>query len=134
MTEKTNKDILNMLLAPKNEDVKTEVPMPRFGFDFVVKALTNEQVERITQRATRPGAKGQKILDDNLFNYMSIAEACVVPDFKDKELIQALGAIDAVDAVKKRLLFSEVATLIQAIGELNDFGKTDDELIEEVKN
>lgn len=134
MTERTNKDILDMLLKPDNDAVVTKVPMPRFGFDFEVKALTNEQFERITQRATRPGPKGQKTLDDNLFNYMAIVEACVVPNWKDKELIKALGAIDAVDAVKKRLLFSEVMTLLEAIGELNDFGKSDQELIDEVKN
>lgn len=134
MAEKTNKDILNMLLAPNNDDVRTTVPMPRFGFDFEVKALTNDDVERITNRATKPGAKGQKIMDENLFNYMSIAEACIVPNFKDKEVIKALGAIDAVDAVKKRLLFSEVATLLTAIGDLNDFGKSDEELVEEAKN
>lgn len=134
MTEKTNQEILNALLGANNDDVQAEVEMKRFGFNFVVKALTPDQMSRITERATKRGAKNQKVLDEDLFNYLTIVEACQVPNWNDPDLKKGLNAIDAVDAVKKRLLFGEVAILLNAIGDLNDFNKSDEEMIDEVKN
>lgn len=131
--EMNNKDILKALLDPDN-DVRTKVPMKRFGFDFEIKALSPEEVNRITQRATRLKGKGQKVFDEDLFNYLMIVKACVVPNWEDPALLEALGVHDGVDAVKKRLLFGEVAYLLQEIGKLNGFDQTDEEQIEEIKN
>ncbi|HLO11481.1 MAG TPA: hypothetical protein VK190_04430 [Pseudoneobacillus sp.] len=134
MSEINNQDLLKALLAPQNDEVKKSVPMKRFGIDFVIKALSPDEATKITQRATRLGSKGQKIFDEEMFNYLSIAKACVVPNWEDENLISALGAADAVDAIKKRLLFGEVTYLLQEIGEINGFDKSDDEMIQEIKN
>lgn len=134
MAEKNTKDLLQKLLAPNNDDVRKKIFMKRFGVDFEVRAIEPEEMTRITQRATRHTAKKEKIFDEDLFNYLTIASACVTPNWNDQDLIQALDAVDAVDAIKKRLLFGEVAALLGAIGELNGFDQSDEEQIEEAKN
>lgn len=131
--EKSNQDILKALLSADN-DVRKKVYMKRFGIDFEIKALTNEVANKITQRATRLGSKGQKVFNEELFNYLSIVEACVIPDWKDEKVLEALGVSDSVEAVKSRLLFGEVAQLLTEIAELNGFDKTDEEQIDEIKN
>lgn len=133
MTERNSRDILQALLAPSN-DVRKLVPMKRFGIDFELKALLSEEMEQITQQATRFVAKGKKKFDEDLFNYLTISKACVVPNWEDEKLLEALGVVTPVDAIKKRLLFGEVATLLQEITSLNGFDRTDDDEIDEIKN
>lgn len=128
-----NKDMLKALLDA-SEDVRTNVPMKRFGVDFEIKALSPDEANKIQQRATRLIGKGQKKLDEDLFNYLTIVKACVTPDWEDEKLLEALGVHDGVEAVKKKLLFGEVAYLLQEIAELNGFDKSDEEQIEEIKN
>lgn len=130
---KENVDFLQKLLAPDN-NVTIEVPMKRFGINFKLKALTPDEATAITQRATRLVGKGQKVFNEELFNMLSIVETCVQPDWKDADLLKALGVKDPVDAVKKRLLFGEVAYLLEEIAKLNGFDKSDEEQIEEIKN
>ena len=130
----SNKDILQALLAPNNDDVRKKVFMKRFGVDFEVRALTPDEVNKITQRSTRLTGKKEKVFDEDMFNYLTIAKACVTPNWEDKELQDALGVADAIGAIKKRLLFGEVATILQTIGELNGFDQSDSEQIEEAKN
>lgn len=128
-----NKDILKALLAPDN-DVRVKIPMKRFGIDFELKALTPDEVNKITQRATRLQSKGKKVFDEDLFNYLTIATACIVPNWNDPALLEALKVHDGVEAIKKRLLFGEVAQLLGEIGDLNGFSKSDEEQIDEIKN
>lgn len=128
-----NQDFLKALLAPDN-NVVVKVPMKRFGIDFELKALESETATKITQRATRLTGKGKKVFDDELFNYLTIVEASVLPNWKDENLQAALGVDNAVDAVKKRLLFGEVTHLLQEIAVINGFDKSDAEQIDEIKN
>jgi Phage XkdN-like tail assembly chaperone protein, TAC len=134
MENKNPQDVLAALLGAKNEDVRKKVPMKRFGIDFEIRALEPEEMTKITQRATRLVGKGQKVFNDELFNYLTIAKACVVPNWEDEKLLEAMGVHDAVEAIKKRLLFGEVAHLLSEIGSLNGFDQSDEEMIEEVKN
>jgi hypothetical protein len=133
MTERNSRDILQALLAPSN-DVRKLVPMKRFGIDFEIKALLSEEMEQITQQATRLVGKGKKNFDEDLFNYLTISKACVVPNWEDEKLLEALGVPTPVDAIKKRLLFGEVATLLQEITQLNGLDQSDEDEIEEIKN
>lgn len=129
----TNQDILKALLdAPK--EVKKNVPMKRFGIDFVLRALEPDEADKIKQRATRLIGKGKKHFDEDLFNYLSIAKTCVVPNWEDPQLLEALGVHDSVAAIKKQLLFGEVAQLLIEIAELNGLDKSEDEQIEDAKN
>jgi hypothetical protein len=132
-TPEQNKDYLDLLLGT-SEDVKKNVYMKRFGFDFEIKALMPEEMNKITQRATRLKGKGQKSFDEDLFNYLTIVKACIVPNWEEPKLLEALGVHDGVEAVKKKMLFGEVAHLLGEIGSLNGFDQSDEEQIEEVKN
>jgi Phage XkdN-like tail assembly chaperone protein, TAC len=129
-----NKNYLDMLLSTDESEIKGLVPMKRFGFDFEIKALTSDEMKKLTQRATRLVGKNKKQFDDDLFNYLMIAEACTVPNWHDEKLQEALEVHDAVDAVKKKLLFGEVAHVVAEIGKLNGFDQSDEEQIEEAKN
>jgi hypothetical protein len=130
---KNTKDILEALLGASN-DVRKTVFMKRFGIDFEIKALETDEVNKITERATRLVGKNQKKFDEELFNNLMIVKSCIIPNWEDEKLLEALEVFDAVDAVKKRLLFGEVATLLKEINELNGFDQSDDEQIEEIKN
>jgi hypothetical protein len=133
MAEKTNQEVLNALLGA-SQDVRKSVPMKRFGIDFEIKALTPEEATKIQQQATRLVGKGQKKLDEDLFNYLTIAKACITPNWEDQALLDALGVFAPVDAIKQKLLFGEVAYLLQEIAALNGFDQSDEEQIDEIKN
>lgn len=115
-----------------DKDVQDEVYMKRFDSNFKIKALDTDEMSRITQRATKYDSKKNKKLDEDLLNYLIIAESCIEPNWK--EVANKLGLVDGVDAVKDRLLFGEVSQLLQAINKLNGFDKSDEEQIEEIKN
>lgn len=115
-----------------DKDVQDEVYMKRFDSNFKIKALDTDEMTRITQRATKYDSKKNKKLDEDLLNYLIIAESCIEPNWK--EVANKLGLVDGVDAVKDRLLFGEVSQLLQAINKLNGFDKSDEEQIEEIKN
>ena len=133
MAELSNQDILKALLDA-DSDVRKKVPMKRFGIDFEIKALTPEEAQKIQQRSTRLVGKGKKQLDEDMFNYLTIVKACIVPNWEDEKLLEALGKFDPIDAVKEKLLFGEVAYLLQEIAALNGFDQSDEEQIEEIKN
>lgn len=129
----TNADFLKTLLAVDN-DVRKTVQMKRFGLDFEVKALTPDEANQIQQRSTKLSVqKGQaKTIDEDKFNYLTIVTACITPDWN--EVATAMNLPDAIDAVKAKLLFGEVAYLLGEIAELNGFDKDDSEQVEEAKN
>jgi len=129
----TNTDFLKTLLAV-DQDVRKVVPMKRFGLDFEIKALTPEEANKIQQRSTKLSmVKGQgKTIDEDKFNYLTIATACITPDWS--EVATAMGVLDAIDAIKGKLLFGEVAFLLGEIAELNGLDKSDEEQVEEAKN
>lgn len=130
----TNADFLKTLLAVDN-DVRKTVEMKRFGLEFEVKALTPDEANEIQQRSTKLSAskgKQTKVIDEDKFNYLTIVTACITPDWH--EVAQAMNLPDAIDAVKAKLLFGEVAYLLGEIAELNGFDKDDEEQVEEAKN
>jgi len=129
----TNQDFLKTLLAV-DQDVRKVVPMKRFGLDFEIKALTPEEANKIQQRSTKLSmVKGQgKTIDEDKFNYLTIATACITPDWT--EVAKAMDVLDAIDAIKGKLLFGEVAYLLGEIAELNGLDKSDEEQVEEAKN
>lgn len=128
---KNDQDFLKQLLSA-DMDVRKTVKMKRFGLDFEIKALTTEEANKIQQRATKLSSKGAKTIDEEKFNYLTIAKACVQPNWD--EVAKALEVVDAIEAIKSRLLFGEVAYLLGEIAELNGFDKDDEEMIEEIKN
>ncbi|CAM2950988.1 hypothetical protein PASE110613_09095 [Paenibacillus sediminis] len=114
-------------------ELESQVYISRLKTSFTVRALTNEELRRVGERATLPNAKGEKKTDEQMFNALLIAKGCVDPNFSDKALIQHYGASDEADCVTKALLPGEIAKVLQAVLDLSGFGN-EDELIEEAKN
>ncbi|WP_239613943.1 phage tail assembly chaperone [Cohnella mopanensis] len=114
-------------------DQTAQVYIARLKANFTVRALSNEDLRKANERATVPGAKGTKTLDNQLFNAAVITKGCVDPDFSDKRLLEKYEASDASDCIAKALLPGELAKVIQAILDLSGFGD-EDALIEDAKN
>ena len=114
-------------------DLTKEVYISRLKAHFTVKALTNEDMRKIGERATVPDGKGGKKTDNDIFNALTIVKGCADPDFTDKALKAHYGAADEVECVTKALLPGEMAKILQAILDLSGFGN-EDELIEDAKN
>ncbi|MCD9024313.1 phage tail assembly chaperone [Cohnella silvisoli] len=114
-------------------DQQSQVYIPRLKTHFSVKALTSEELRKANDQATVPTGRGERKLDNNLFNAVLVVKGCVDPDFSNKTLIQHYEATDAADCVTKALLPGEIVKLFQTVLDLSGFGD-DDELIEDAKN
>ncbi|KKO54509.1 phage tail assembly chaperone [Paenibacillus sp. DMB20] len=123
---------LEALLGATLELTK-EIYIKRLNTHFTVKALSNEELRKINERATVIDGKGAKQTDNDIFNGMVVAKGCVDPNFNDKALKDHYGATDEVDCVSKALLPGEMAKVLQAVLDLSGFGN-EDELIEDAKN
>ena len=102
---------------------------------FKIRALTQEENDRITKQATRQTkVNGQTVekLDSVDFSRRMVVSATVEPDFQAKELCDAYGVLDPLLVPGKMLLSGEYAKLLNAITDLSGFGGAEDE--DEVKN
>lgn len=128
---------LQALLGTKPAtEITQTVTIKRLGTDFVIKALTGEDIDAIRTQATRTVRNGKKTeltVNENEVKRQLIVKAAVEPDFTNADLLKHYGAIEAGECVQKALLAGEIATLQQAILELSGFGDLDEE-IEEAKN
>lgn len=100
---------------------------------FTIKALSNEDLRKINDRAAKPDGKGGKVTDDQMFNTLVIVKGCVDPDFNDKALKARYEAADDIDCVTKALLPGEMVKVMRAILELSGFGN-EEALIDDAKN
>ncbi|QOT13736.1 hypothetical protein JNUCC32_31100 (plasmid) [Paenibacillus sp. JNUCC32] len=123
---------LDALLGATLELTK-EVYIARLKTHFTIKALGNEDLRRINDRASKPDGKGGMVTDDRMFNALVVVKGCVDPDFNDKALKSHYEAVDDVDCVTKALLPGEMAKVLRAILDLSGFGN-EEELIEDAKN
>lgn len=123
---------LDALLGATLELTK-EIYVARLKTHFTVKALSNEDMRKIGERATVSDGKGGKQTDNDVFNGLVIAKGCFDPNFNDKALKERYGATDEADCVIRALLPGEMAKVLQAILDLSGFGN-EEELIEDAKN
>lgn len=94
---------------------------------FKIKTLPQETLELISKRSRKEQTiDGRKVSAIDKVEHLNrcIVEACVYPDFKDKELCQHYGTLDPVDLPKKMLLVREYEKLARAFLDLN--GLSDD--------
>lgn len=83
--------------------------------------------------------KGQKTVttDQDAYLLKIIIETTVSPCFKSKALQDAwgvLGAENLLQAMKTKMLDGEYAELCEIVTELNGYGKSMNELVEDAKN
>lgn len=123
---------LEALLGATLEMTK-EVYIPRLKASFTVRALSNEDIRKINERATLPDGKGGTRKDDRIINALMVVKGCVDPDFNDKSLKAYYEASDEIDCVTKALLPGEFGKVLREVLNLSGFGN-EEELIEEAKN
>lgn len=130
MAKNTNDDILNALLTV--EDIpEAEIPMKRFGVNFRVRAVDIKTIKRLNIQATFPVGKTQ-VLDEEYFAALLIAEASVVPNWKDPQLLAKYETTEPAEVIRKRLLGGEMAHLSKEIMDVSGFNQ--EERIENLKN
>lgn len=128
-------DTLQAFLSAST-NINDEVFIKRLDTHITIKALLDEEVNDLKDQATYftgKGAKRQKKLNDDEFNGLLIATACVNIDFSNAELLKKYGAKDAAECVRKALLSGEVFKLQNAILKLSGF-EDDEETLDEIKN
>ena len=98
---------------------------------FKIRALTQEENDAITKRATRQikvdGGVREK-LDSVEFSRRMVVEATVEPDFKSVELCGHYGVADPTLVPGKMLLAGEYAALLKEITKLSGFRNVEDEV------
>lgn len=102
---------------------------------FRIRALTQEENDRITKQATRQVKVNGQIVEqlDNVdFSRRMVVAATVEPDFSSKEMCDAYGVLDPLLVPGKMLLSGEYGRLMAEITRLSGFG--DDTAEDEAKN
>lgn len=129
---------LSAFLHPAVSEEKREVVVSNRFVDedgrpvpFQIRALTQEQVDECSRRATKPvkGRNGvREELDPVEFSRRMVAAATEYPDFSSSELCEALGVLDPLQVPGKMLRPGEYSRLLQAITELSGFSGLEDDL------
>ncbi len=122
-----------------NIDETREVKFERLKNPFVIRALSEKEVDGLRKRATkRQKVNGQWVTqaDENLFADLMITTAVKEPDLQSAELQTSWGCPGRPEEILKSMLKSgEYAALGQEIQDLSGFNDaTIDELVDEVKN
>lgn len=130
-------DISTFMQEVKGAEV--EVKLERFPEPFVVKAIPERENDRLRKLATdKRRAKGGRL--ENEFNTdkytdLLVASCVVSPDLNNSELQEYYGTQgDPAETLKTMLLAGEYAKIQEELLNINGFGETDDELVDEVKN
>jgi hypothetical protein len=127
-------DALEALLGADTK-IETEVFVKRLNAHFRVKAIDGKTLNSLKEQAVHyvgKGANRKKQFNEDEFNGLLIAEACVSPDFKNVKLLEKYGASDASDCVQKALLAGEIMAIQEAALRLSGFEDNAD--LDEVKN
>lgn len=98
---------------------------------FKIRALTQEENDKITRQATRRVKNGGQIseqLDSVDFSHRMVVAATVEPDFQAKELCDAYGVVDPLLLPGRMLLSGEYAKLLKEITNFSGFNGVEDEV------
>ena len=122
MAKEKQIDVLDALLNVSDEP-EASVFMDRFGVNFRIKALGIKTIKRLQEQATFPVGK-KEVLDEEYFMALTIAEACVVPNWNDPALVKKYGTNDVAEIIRKRLLAGEQTKLVGEIMAVSGFDAT----------
>ncbi len=125
-------------LAPDVEGIEKELVISDRFLDekgkvipFKIRAVTQEENERLTKQATRRKKEGNQYveeLDAIEYSRRLLVQATVYPPFSDAEFCAEAGVADPLLLPGKILLSGEYAALMKAITDLSGFGKEHDEV------
>ena len=124
--------VLDALLAAEDRPEK-EVYMTRFNVNFKIRALDGDTIQKLQSRCTHFVGKGknkEKQVDEEKLGALMIKEACLIPDWTNKQLLEKYGAKQPDEVIRKRLLAGEIAKLSNEIMDISGF----DEDEEDIKN
>ena len=124
-------DVLHAFLS-YDQKAEKEVFIKRFGVNFRIKGLTQEEYYELKEQATHKVGKGKSQVNELELDGLLIAKGVVEPNFNDPQVISKFKAKDGADAALKSLLFGELKTVQAEILKLSGF--EDDEDVEEAKN
>ena len=124
--------IVKAFLTKAEEDVYRDVHLPRLGFTIRIRALFDDEVERIRKEYRKPVRdKGSSIIREELDteNYYRalIAKATVSiggnenVTFKHQEFMRKFQTNDEVVVIKRLLIAGEVAELINVVTDLSGY-------------
>ena len=113
--------VLEALLSAKRDFTKS-YPVKRLGVNFVIKPLSDDEIETARKQNTFSDGRGNMVVNENDFSAALIAKACVEPNFADKSLLDHYGAIDAAECVKNAMLPGELLYLVSCVMSTSGFG------------
>ena len=128
-------DALNAFLS-YNKEPEKEVYIKRFGVNFKVKPITNDEYYDLRERASYSVGKGSNQtteVNERELDALLVAQGLVEPDFSNAKALEKHNAMDAADVVGKALYVGEIKTLQEAILRLSGFDDGEEE-IEAAKN
>jgi hypothetical protein len=128
-------DALDALLSAETK-IEKEVFIKRLNVNFLVKAIDGKTLNGLKEQATHyvgKGANRKKEFDEDEFNGLLVAEACLSPDFNNAKLLEKYGASDGGECVHKALLAGETINLQETILRLSGFSDNVEDF-EEIKN
>ncbi len=116
-----------------SQDFKDENGNP---IEWEIRHLKSREVDDIRAMCTKVNAKGKKAdFDSTRYNRLCAAKATVFPNLNDKELQDSYGVMCAEDLIQELLdCDGEYMDYINKVFEVAGYDKSDDELVEEVKN
>ncbi len=107
-------------------------------YEWELRALNADESEQIRRECTRRvKVKGNQYtmeIDNEALAIKMMVASIVFPNLNDKGLQDSYGVMGAEQVLKKMLNVGEYSVLSNKISEINGFGESMDELVEEVKN
>lgn len=123
--------VLDALLSAERPE--RDVYISRLGVSFKIQAIDGDTIQKLQARCTHYVGKGKnkrKEVDEETMGTLMIKEACIVPDWTNKQLLEKHGTKKPEEVIQKTLLAGEIAKISNEI--LNISGFDDDE--EDIKN
>lgn len=121
-----------LVVSERFKDEKGE-PIP-----WKLRSMTEEENEQVRKASTKKvkgkGGVYTPEMDFNEYTARLVAMCVVYPDLKDAELLKSYGVMAAESLLKRMLLPGEYTTLLQKVQVLNGFDKSEQDLVDEVKN
>lgn len=119
---------LYAFLHPKTEGLAKDIVVSdRFADEegnvqpFSIKALTQEDNDRITRLSMKKTSKGEEELDSVEYSRRLVIEGTTFPDFRNQELAVQYGTMDPLEVPGKMLLGGEFKILMKEIMVLSGF-------------
>lgn len=100
---------------------------------FTIKCINQAHNESLIKASRKRLSNGEYLFDEAKYAANLVVECCVVPNFRDKGLLEHYRVTDPLDLPRVMLTAGEYKRLLDHIGEVNDL-KTDVEILEEAKN